>query len=68
MSRDSVHAENARKYLSVDLGVPPGAIRVKSHENDELGNEDLLSGLSQVRWIITRDALKEGWIAPLPTS
>ena len=40
---------------------------MKSAENDELGNEDLLSELSQVRWIITRSALMEGWDCPSPT-
>ena len=61
---ERVHAEDVREYLNVNLGVPSGAIRVKSADNDELGNEDLLSELSQVRWIITRSALMEGWDCP----
>ena len=52
-----------RTYLT-RLGVPPEAIRVKSSENDELQNEDLLSEMSQVRWIITKSALMEGWDCP----
>ena len=56
-----VHAEDARDYLIQNLGVSPEAIRVKSSENDELGRENLLSETSRVRWIITKDALKEGW-------
>ena len=61
--RDSehVHAEDVREYLIQNLGVPSPAVRVKSAENDELGREDLLSEFSQVKWIITKDALKEGW-------
>ncbi len=59
-----VHAEDVREYLNVNLGVPAEAIRVKSADNDELRNEDLLSELSQVRWIITRSALMEGWDCP----
>ena len=58
---DTIHAENARTYLTQNLGVPAAAVRVKSSENDELGAEDLLDKASPVRWIITRDALKEGW-------
>ena len=58
---DTVHAENVREYLTHNLGVPAEAVRVKSSENDELGNEDLLDRASPVRWIITRDALREGW-------
>ena len=64
--RDSerVHAEDVRDYLSQNLGVPLDAIRVKSAQNDELGNEDLLSEFSPVRWIITKSALMEGWDCP----
>lgn len=61
VGRNTVHAEDARKYLTQNLGVPAAAVRVKSSENDELGAEDLLDKASAVRWIITRDALKEGW-------
>ena len=59
-----VHAEDVREYLIRQLGVPAAAIRVKSAENDELGREDLLSEISQVRWIITKAALMEGWDCP----
>ena len=61
---DRVHAEDVRDYLVQNLGVPPGAVRVKSSEKDELGREDLLSELSPVRWIITKAALMEGWDCP----
>ena len=60
---EEIHAEDVRQYLK-HLGVPPEAIRVKSAENDELGDEDLLSDTSQVRWIITKSALMEGWDCP----
>ena len=64
--RDSehVHAEDVREYLTRNLGVPSDAVRVKSAENDELGRENLLSEFSQVRWIITKSALMEGWDCP----
>ena len=57
-----VHAEDARDHL-ISQGVSQDAIRVKSAEVDELGREDLLDPLnrSEVSWIITKDALKEGW-------
>ena len=60
---DHVHAEDVREYL-IQLGLPPETIRVKSAENDELGRENLLSEFSQVRWIITKSALMEGWDCP----
>ncbi len=61
---ERVHAEDVREYLIQNLGVPAEAIRVKSAQNDELGREDLLSEFSQVRWIITKAALMEGWDCP----
>ena len=60
---ERIHAEDVREYLT-RLGVSMEAIRVKSSENDELQNEDLLSEMSQVRWIITKSALMEGWDCP----
>ena len=64
--RDSerIHAEDVREYLTRNLRVPSNAVRVKSAENDELGRENLLSEFSQVRWIITKSALMEGWDCP----
>ena len=56
-----VHAEDVRDYLTQNLKVPPDAIRVKSATQNELQGEDLLSKNSQVRWIITKAALMEGW-------
>ncbi len=61
---ERVHAEDVRECLVQNLGVPAEAIRVKSAQNDELGREDLLSAYSQVRWIITKAALMEGWDCP----
>ena len=60
---ERIHAEDAREYL-IHLGIPKEAIRVKSAERDELQDEDLLSEASQVRWIITKAALMEGWDCP----
>ena len=56
-----IHSEDVRKYLIQNLAVPENQIRIQSSEQKELAGEDLLSELSSVRWIITKDALKEGW-------
>ena len=61
---ERIHAEDVRDYLTQNLRVPSDAVRVKSAENDELGRENLLSEFSQVRWIITKSALMEGWDCP----
>lgn len=59
-----VHAEDARDFLTQNLGAAPQSIRVKSASLDEIGDEDLLDPLSPVRYIITKDALREGWDCP----
>ena len=56
-----IHSEDARAYLIRNLSVPEAQIRVQSSENKELAHEDLLSEQCSVRWILTKDALKEGW-------
>ncbi len=56
-----IHSEDAREYLIRNLSVPENQIRIQSSEQKELAGEDLLSEASPVRWIITKDALKEGW-------
>ena len=61
---EHIHAEDVREYLTQDLEVPSDMVRVKSATNDELGREDLLSEFSEVRWIITKSALMEGWDCP----
>ena len=59
-----VHAEDAREELINALGVPAEQIKVKSSEQDELAGIDLMSPFCAVRYIITKDALKEGWDCP----
>ena len=59
--RGTIHSEDVREHLVRNLAVPQHRIRVQSSEQKELAGEDLLSETSPVRWIITKDALKEGW-------
>ncbi len=56
-----IHAEDVREYLIQNLSVPQNQIRIQSSEQKQLAGEDLLSEMSAVCWIITKDALKEGW-------
>ena len=60
-SKGIIHSEDVREYLVRNLAVPQNRIRVQSSEQKELAGEDLLGETSPVRWIITKDALKEGW-------
>ncbi len=55
-----VHSEDARDAL-VSLGVPPHEIAVKSASLDEIKQQKLLSKENEIRYIITKEALKEGW-------
>ena len=61
---ERVHAEDVRDYLVRNLATADDSVRVKSSVNDELGRENLLSEFSPVRWIITKNALMEGWDCP----
>ena len=52
------------KEKLVALGIPPEQIRIKTADRDEIKGEDPLSRASPVRYIITVNALKEGWDCP----
>ncbi len=59
-----VHAEDVRDYLITKCNVLPEEIAVKSSERDEIENIDLLDPDCQIRYIITKQALQEGWDCP----
>ncbi|WP_419917553.1 DEAD/DEAH box helicase [Candidatus Poriferisocius sp.] len=56
-----LHAEDVREFLVSTMGINADEVKVQSSDLKELESEDLLSEQSKVRWIITKDALKEGW-------
>jgi type III restriction enzyme len=61
-----IHAADVREYL-LALGVNEKEIAEKTAEKNELKdpeNIDLLSPTCQVRFIITKQALQEGWDCP----
>jgi type III restriction enzyme len=58
-----IHAFEVREEL-LKYGVGIEAIAIKSAENNELEQVDLLSDMCPVRFIITRSALQEGWDCP----
>ena len=59
-----IHSEDAKNYLINQLGVSEEAVKIKVSEKDELKDESLLSDTSQVQFIITKQALQEGWDCP----
>lgn len=55
------HVADIKAYLMKRLNVLEDEIRIKLADDDELGDTDLFDKLCPVRYIITKDALKEGW-------
>ena len=60
---DNTTFEKIREKL-VELKIPAEQIRIKTAEIDELKGTDLMSRECPVRFIITVNALKEGWDCP----
>ena len=60
---DSTTYEKIKKIL-VDIGIPENQIAIKTGDKDELKNVELMSPDCPIRYIITVDALKEGWDCP----
>jgi type III restriction enzyme len=61
-----IHAEDAKTYL-LQLGFSERQIAIKTSETNDLKqpeNIDLLSSACEVRVIITKQALQEGWDCP----
>lgn len=59
-----VHAEDAKEFLIKKCAVPEEQIAIKSSEKDDIEGIDLLSETTQIRYIITKQALQEGWDCP----
>jgi type III restriction enzyme len=55
--------ENLKRQL-LSIGIPENQIKIKTATIDELKGEDLLSRACEVRYVITINALKEGWDCP----
>jgi type III restriction enzyme len=60
-----VHANDVRKFLNETLGAKEGEVAEKHSVLDELSAHDLMEDKEPgVRFIITKDALREGWDCP----
>jgi type III restriction enzyme len=58
---DFIHAEDAKEYLIKQCNVPESNIAIKSSEKDDIEGVDLYSKSCDIRYIITKQALQEGW-------
>lgn len=59
-----IHAEDVKDYLVTQCGVAIEQIAIKSSEADDIEGIDLLSRDCPIRFIITKQALQEGWDCP----
>ncbi|MBP5199516.1 MAG: DEAD/DEAH box helicase family protein [Schwartzia sp.] len=59
-----VTAEKVREYLINEAHIPEEQVAVATGEKHELDGVDLLSRDCQIRYVITVQALKEGWDCP----
>lgn len=58
--RGFVHSEDVKEHL-IEEGINPNEIAIKSSSKNDIENIDLFSRECPIRFIITRDALSEGW-------
>jgi type III restriction enzyme len=63
-SGDNQDTYDRVKRKLTDLGIPEEQIAIKTADRDELRGQDLMSRACQIRYIITVNALKEGWDCP----
>ena len=60
-----IHSEDVREYLLRHPGIRPEHIAIKTSQKDELKDIDEVGGLLSrdcpIRYIITKQALQEGW-------
>lgn len=63
VNEDSETFEKIRVRL-IEWGIPKEQIAVKTSKGDDLGKTDLMSRDCPIRYIITVNALKEGWDCP----
>ncbi len=60
---DSTTYDKIKKQL-IEMGIPEDQIAIKTGDKDELKSVDLMSPECPIRYIITVNALKEGWDCP----
>ena len=58
---DFIHAEDAKEFLIKKCNVPERHIAIKSSEKDDIEGINLYAKDCDIRYIITKQALQEGW-------
>jgi superfamily II DNA or RNA helicase len=61
---EKIYVEKIKNFMLQEIKVPEEEIVIKTAKNNELGTIDLLSPKCKIRYIITVNALREGWDCP----
>lgn len=61
---EKIYVEKVKAFLLEEMKIPEEQIAIKTSKNDEIKGVDLLSPKCSIRYIITVNALKEGWDCP----
>jgi type III restriction enzyme len=59
--KKTIHADDVKDYLIKQCGISEDEVAIKSSEKDDIEGIDLLSRDCSIRYIITKQALQEGW-------
>lgn len=63
INENSTTYEKIKREL-VEMGIPEEEIAIKTADKDDIRNQDLMSRTCPIRYIVTVNALKEGWDCP----
>lgn len=61
---DKIYVDKIKNFLLEEMKIPEEEIAIKTSKNDEIKGIDLLSSKCPIRYILTVNALKEGWDCP----
>ncbi|PCH68924.1 MAG: restriction endonuclease subunit R [Bacteroidetes bacterium] len=57
----SIHSEDVKEFLMKQCNIPERHIAIKSSDKDDIKDDDLFAQDCEIRYIITKYALQEGW-------
>ena len=57
----NIHSEDVKEFLIKQCNIPEEHIAIKTSEKDDIEGVDLFSSDCEIRYIITKYALQEGW-------
>jgi len=61
---DKIYVGKIKTFLLEEMKIPEDQIAIKTATNDQIKGIDLLSPKCKIRYILTVNALKEGWDCP----